>query len=882
MPKVKSMATPGGIKQTPMMRQYLEQKAQYPDCILFFRLGDFYEMFFEDAEMASKALDIVLTSRSKKGDDAYPMCGVPYFSANSYIAKLVGQGHKVAVCDQVEDARHAKGIVKRAVTRVVSPGMITDPEELDARESNYLAGVEVAQNGEIGFAFLDVSTADFRLTEVTDQSGLMDELATVRPRELLLPVTLENSDLHGFLSERFKDLFLKFTDLTGDKEKTGLTLFDEQFDSNDLEQAASQHAGLQAARRVFAYAAASLPGSLDHVRRVASYRVADHLVVDEYSRANLELTRTLMEGHRRGSLLGLIDRTRSPMGSRLLADWLLFPLVSVEGIQGRVDAVEQLVQDAVQGGDLRDCLAGIRDLERLLAKTTVGQATPRDLGALRDSLARLPEWAALVHPAGPDRPLARLLGELDPLEDLHTELDRSLVDEPPADLSGFAAIRPGIDKRLDELVRMATSGRDFIARLERQERESTGIGSLKIKFNKVFGYFIEVTKPNLHLVPDVYRRKQTTANAERFETDELKRTEDQILSAQEDRVALEHQLVAGLVERVRTAGDRILAAARRVATSDAIAALAELAAAQGYCRPVVDDGEVIDIEEGRHPVVEQLIKGEHFVPNDVRVDCSENQVLVITGPNMAGKSTTIRQVALIAILAQMGSFVPASSARIGLVDRIFTRIGAADNLARGQSTFMVEMIETAHILHHATRRSLLILDEIGRGTSTFDGLSIAWAVAEYIHDRIRARTLFATHYHQLSDLTLTKTRVANFTISVKEWNEQIIFLRRLVPGITNRSYGIQVGKLAGLPSAVTRRAREILANLEGQEFDEIGAPCLSRTTNDARTDAPAQLQLFGPAMRSAIEEEFRRLDLDTLTPLEALNLLQRWKKGESS
>jgi DNA mismatch repair protein MutS len=876
MPKVKQKNTAAGVKQTPMLRQYLEQKEQYPDCILFFRLGDFYEMFFEDAERAAEVLDIALTSRSK-GEEAYPMCGVPYFSANTYIAKLIERGHKVAVCDQVEDARQAKGIVKRAVTRVVSPGMITDPEDLDFREANYLAGLVDEGEDALGLAFLDVSTADFRLTQVADAQALIDELARIQPRELLLPTALADSALCSALAERFPDLFIKVTGLDSDKERAGLELFERQLPAADRERLADaqRRVGLEAARLVFAYAAASLPGSLGHVRRIADYQQAEHLVIDANSRSNLELTRNLMEGQRRGSLLGLIDRCRSPMGSRLMSNWLLFPLLSVERIRRRADAVEQLVDDAVLRGDLRDCLAGVRDIERLLAKTTVGRATPRDLGALRDSLRRLPDWAALIRARGGQTPLALLLGELDLLDDLLAELDASLVEEPPADTSAGGAIRQGRDARLDELVGLATSGRDYVARLEQRERERTTIASLKVKYNKVFGYFIEVTKPNLHLVPDDYRRKQTTANAERYETEELKRLEDQILTAQEDRVALELDLIAELVERVRAAGERLLTAARQLATSDVVAALADLAAEQGYCRPEVDDGEAIAIEEGRHPVVERLMKDEPFVPNDLQVDCEQQQVLIITGPNMAGKSTAIRQVALIAVLAQMGAFVPARRASIGLVDRIFTRIGAADNLARGQSTFMVEMVETAHILNHATRRSLLVLDEIGRGTSTFDGLSIAWAVAEFIHQRVGARCLFATHYHQLADLALTRPRVANYTISVKEWRDQIIFLRRLVPGITSRSYGIQVGKLAGLPQEVIERAEEVLANLEGQEFDEIGAPRLSRS--EGESGGAAQLQLFAAA-RSPLEDELRQLDLDGLTPMEALNTLHRWKE----
>jgi DNA mismatch repair protein MutS len=502
----------------------------------------------------------------------------------------------------------------------------------------------------------------------------------------------------------------------------------------------------------------------------------------------------------------------------------------------------------------------------------VDQATPRDLGVLRDSLQALPDWAALV--TG-DKPLGALIGAVDLLKDLSEALNAALVDEPPVDLSAGGAVRPGFEAELDHMVELATSGRKFIADLEQQEKEQTGIASLKIRFNKVFGYYIEVTKPNLHLVPEHYRRKQTTANAERYETDELKKQEEAILRAQEDRVALENKIVAGLMDRVRAGAQRILQVAAQIARSDVLASLAEVAGSFRYCRPKVDESEVIDIADGRHPVVEQVLKSERFVPNDVHLQCSQEQILIITGPNMAGKSTVIRQAALIAILAQMGSYVPAASARLGVVDRIFTRIGAADNLARGHSTFMVEMNETAHILKNATRRSLIVLDEVGRGTSTFDGLSIAWAVAEYLHDRVGARTLFATHYHQLTDLALTKERVANYTIQVREWKDNIVFLRRMVKGICNRSYGIQVGKLAGLPQEVIGRAREILTNLEGREYDEVGKPRLSRSPQSGQSTG--QLQLFSAPARSPVEEELEQLDLDSITPIEALQILSRLK-----
>jgi DNA mismatch repair protein MutS len=888
MPKAVAQAGQGPIKQTPMLRQYLEQKANYPDCILFFRLGDFYEMFFEDAELASRVLDIALTARANAAE-SFPMCGVPFFSASAYVARLVAAGHKVAICDQLEDAKLAKGLVKRAVTRVVSPGMITDPEELDAAESNFLAAVVApGPDGVEGFglACLDVSTADFRMAPLPDLGALLDELGRVRPRELVLARRHEGGELPRALGERCRGLFVRFSDLASDKERAGQARFSAEFDEASLlgPEPEALRPALEAARAVYAYAAASLPASLEHVRRLVPYEVGEHLVLDEFARTNLELVETLMEGKRRGSLLGLLDRSLTPMGARLMGRWMLYPLLDPEAIGRRLDAVEQLVEDGVQRHDLRAVLGGIRDLERLLAKASVGQASARDLGALRDSLAKLPAWAEAVLRPGGERPLARLLGPvqetLEALAGLHTELDRTLVDAPPVDLVEGGAIRPGCSARLDELVRLASSGRDFIAELEARERARTGIGSLKIRYNRVFGYFIEVTRPNLHLVPADYRRKQTTAHAERFETEELGRWERQVVTAHEDRVALERELVAGLVQTVRAAAAPVLQGASLVAGSDVLAALAELAAERGYCRPAVDRSELLEIRDGRHPMVEHALREGRFVPNDVRIECDAEQLLVITGPNMAGKSTAIRQVALIAILAQMGSFVPAGQARVGVVDRIFTRIGAADNLSRGQSTFMVEMVETAHILRHATRRSLIVLDEIGRGTSTFDGLSIAWAVAEYIHDRIGARSLFATHYHQLADLALTKARVANHTVSVKEWKDQIIFLRRLVKGVSNRSYGIQVGKLAGLPAEVIQRAREVLANLEGQELDELGRPRLSRTSqaSEPAGRAPAQLQLFGGGNRSALEEELRRLDLDGLTPLEALALLHRWKE----
>jgi DNA mismatch repair protein MutS len=865
----------GPLKQTPMMKQYLEQKAAYPDCILFFRLGDFYEMFFEDAEVASRALDLTLTSRSK-GADAVPMCGVPYFSARNYIAKLVDQGFKVAICDQMEDPSQAKGLVKRQVTRVISPGMITDPESLDEHESNFLGGV-FWDGGKFGLAILDISTADFRMTELDSLPACLAEVERLRVRELLLPRIPQCDELEGLLSAGVNKLFIKRVEPPDIQKEYP---WGENIDSESLRRSGclDQPVALGAARLVYRYAAESLPGRIEHVRRLLPYRAGDRMWLDESARVHLELCQSAMGGGRRGSLLGVIDVCRTPMGSRLLRDWMLGPLIRPDEIRCRADAVECLFDQPVLRADLSDLLSSVRDLERLLSRVVVRQGTPRDLGVLRDSMAVLPGIGRLLN-ARELAALQHLCGPLDDLADIHAALAQALVDEPPLDLADGGAIRPGYRPELDRLVDLSRRGREIMGELEERERARTKISSLKVRYNRVFGYYIEVTRPNLHLVPPDYRRKQTTANAERFETEELKSIESDILTAQEQRAELERRLVEELTDRLRKEAVRIQATARALAACDAVAALAEVAVRYNYRRPVVDESERLEISAGRHPVVERLMTGERFVPNDLVMDTEKEQLLIITGPNMAGKSTAIRQVALCVILAQMGAFVPAESARIGIVDRLFTRIGASDNLARGQSTFMVEMVETSGILHHATRRSLLVLDEIGRGTSTFDGLSIAWAVAEYIHERIGARTLFATHYHELADLPRSFPRVVNYTVSVKEWKDQIIFLRRLIRGTSNRSYGIQVAKLAGLPAEVIDRAKEILANLEGEEFDDLGAPRLSRSgRKGAPPPASGQRELFAAPSRDALDDELSNLDPDTLSPLEALSTLYRLKK----
>ncbi len=860
---------------TPMMRQYLETKAQHPDAILFFRLGDFYEMFFEDAVKASAILQITLTARSK-GDDRVPMCGVPFHAAKGYVAKLVEAGLKVAICDQVEEPGKT-GIVRREVMRVVTPGMVLDEDLLDARSNNFLCALSLSGSGG-GISLLDASTGEFYAGELSDDAALFDEVARSGAREVLV----SQSDS---LSERLSTLTRALPQLAVNPFN------DEAFESGRAEAFLRTHFGtrtlegfgLGALPRAVSAAGAALRylketqrSTAAHVDRIALHSASSCLALDESTRTNLELLRTSRDGKRRGSLLGLLDKSATAMGGRRLARWLSYPLLDLGEINRRLDAVGELAESAVAREELAAHLKEIADLERLTARLTLGQGNGRDLRALASSLLKLPQLARRL--AGCQSALLKSLqGPLESLQDLAALLDRAVALEPPLSLKEGGILREGYDAELDRLVAIATKGKDFLLELEAKERERTGIGSLKVRYNRVFGYYLEVTKANLHLVPKDYVRKQTTAGGERFVTEALKQFEEQVLTAEERRYALEQSLFEGLRQKVVEKANPLRSAADAVAAADALLALARSAADYGYVRPVVDDSEVLEIVDGRHPVVERLLTGgEAFVPNDVRLDRAEQQVLVITGPNMAGKSTVMRQVALIALMAQAGSFVPARRAHIGRVDRIFTRVGAADNLSRGQSTFMVEMTETANILHNATARSLVVLDEIGRGTSTFDGLSIAWAVAEHLHDQVGARTLFATHYHELVDLSREKARVKNATIAVKELQGRVVFLRKLVSGGASRSYGIEVARLAGLPAEVLGRARQILANLEKAELDEAGRPSLSRSKR--REPPAAQLGLFAakeppPPPYSPALESLRACDLDQLTPLAALNFL---------
>ncbi len=864
---------------TPMMRQYLEIKARHPDAILFFRLGDFYEMFLDDAVTASKVLDITLTSRNKGASEEVPLCGIPYHSCQPYIARLVENGFKVAICEQVEDPKAAKGIVKREVVRIVTPGLVTDTDTLQPKENNYLMAIAGGQGDCWGVAVLDITTGEFRVTETADLEGVRSEVASVNPREVLL-CEEDSKVLQQRLSYQLAGRMVNPLPEWIFAPDRAESLICDFFACGTLDPfgCSGLPGAIGAAGAVLHYLQETQKGALCHIRALTTYHSRDYMVLDDATRRNLELTATLHDGGRRGSLLGVLDRTVTAMGGRKLRHWINHPLVDVERIRARHRAVAELVEKSLVREDLRGALAPVNDLERLNAKISMASANARDLSALKGSLEGMPGlrnfFSSLESPL-----LEEVEAGIDSLEDVGELIGRAIVDDPPFVLREGGLIRDGFHGPLDELRHISREGKGWIARLEREEKERTGISSLKIRFNKVFGYYIEVPKSQVARIPEDYLRKQTLANAERYITPVLKDYEEKVLGAEEKVVEIEYELFQQLRQQVSQQGGRIQATADALATLDTLLALADLAHDRGYVCPEMDDSGDLVIVEGRHPVIEGMNLSERFVPNDVVLDTRENQILIITGPNMAGKSTFMRQVALIVLMAQMGSLVPARSARIGLVDRIFTRVGASDNLARGQSTFMVEMTEAAHILNHATARSLVVLDEIGRGTSTFDGISIAWAVAEYLHDNpgTAAKTLFATHYHELTDLALTRERVKNFNIAVKEWNDQVIFLRRIVKGGASHSYGIQVARLAGLPQEVIERAREVLKNLESGEFEKEGQPRLARSRRGGEPRHSPQFSLFegGP---DPLREKLEGVDISVLTPLEALNLLDELKK----
>jgi len=873
---------------TPLMRQYAAIKKEHPSALLFFRLGDFYELFLDDAILASRELQITLTSRNKEKGVAIPMCGVPYHAAEGYIAKLIRKGFKVAICEQMEDPRLAKKLVRREVTRVVTPGTAAD-SSLSSEDNNFLAAL--AQSGDrVGFAALDLSTGEFRATEFQGEDAarrIQEELQQLRPKEVLYGSSAPLFEASGQpnsarvsgppnrfrAGESWAETPLDDWIFAPDH---AIPLLENHFGVLSLEGfgLAGKPAAASAAGAILYYVRSTQRGTLDHVDRIGFYERQNCLVLDAVTVRNLEMIEPLFTGADAGvTLIRSIDATVTPMGKRLLRAWMLRPSIDVAEINARLDAVEAEVKQTIAREELRRALDGIMDLERLLSRVTLETANPRDVLALGASLGKIPAVRTALGRFTTHRLIA-LHGSVDELRDLRERIEKTIVPAPPISLSDGGAIEAGVDRELDELRDLSRNSKQFLAQIEQRERQRTGIGSLKVKFNSIFGYYLEVSNPNLHLVPADYERKQTLVNAERFTTPELKEYEAKILDAQEKIVDIEQRLFAELRSAIAGEARRIRQTALSLAEVDVLAALAQIAALRNYCRPKFDESPDIEVIEGRHPVIEQqeLAGGaERFVPNDLYLNSATHSVLVLTGPNMGGKSTYLRQAALLVIMAQMGSFVPARSARLGVVDRVFTRIGASDNLARGRSTFMVEMTETAAILHTATRRSLILLDEVGRGTSTYDGLAIAWAAVEYIHGHVRAKTLFATHYFELTELAERLSGVKNYHVSVKETGGGIAFLRKVEPGAADRSYGIEVAKLAGLPAEVIERARAVLAEHESAEQQVTGH------LSPGAEPPPAQLTIFTPLSQPVVEK-LREVDLNRLTPLEALNLLAELKK----
>jgi len=861
-------------KLTPMMKQYFEIKSRYsdPDTILFFRLGDFYEMFFEDAEVASKILDIALTSRNKNNENPVPLCGIPFHSADNYISKLLNSGKKIAICEQVENPAEAKGIVKRDVIRVITPGTVTEPDNLEAHKNNFLAAINL-QNNKWGFAIVDVSTGLFRATEFSDIRELNDEISRIEPSEVIVSRTIENT---GF-----------FAYAQNDKGNSGLTILDDpKFDPLKLQKIVTEaefskvpDSAKGAAGAILDYVEYASKEVLNHIRGIEIYETSKFMIIDESTKRNLELTKTMIDGSRYGSLLWLIDQTRTPMGARLIREWLLHPLTDNIQISERLEAVEELFKDSIASSDIEEILKKISDLERLSGRIAMESASARDLISLKNSLNELPKLTEIK------KEVKGLLHEIfdglneKSLSQVSEKIEKVVHNEPPISLRDGGIIKTGFSNELDELREISTKGKGYIASLEAEEKKKTGISSLKIRYNRVFGYYIDVTNLHKDKVPENYIRKQTLANSERYITAELKEFEDKVLGAEEKIKSLEYEIFSNLRFELKNYVNDIKTVALNIAKLDAILSFANIARKNRYVRPEIVDGTEILIKDGRHPIIEKLNTTDRFVPNDLNLDNESNRLLIITGPNMAGKSTVMRQAAIIVLMAQIGSFVPAKNAIIGITDRIFTRVGASDNIMRGQSTFMVEMQEASNILKEATDKSLIIIDEIGRGTSTFDGLAIAWAVAEYIHDKIKAKTLFATHYHELTDLELTKKSVKNFNIAVKEWNDKIIFLHKIVPGGVSHSYGIGVAKLAGLPEPVVERAKEVLANLETGELDEVGMPKFAYSKGERKKAKPDknQLQLFHSSEESKLIQEIKNLNTDVLTPIEALNILYKLK-----
>lgn len=859
---------------TPMLRQYMEWKSRYPDAILFFRLGDFYEMFFDDAKAASSILGITLTSRGTLDGEKVPMCGVPYHASRSYIARLIGSGRKVAICEQVEEPGASRGIVKREVVRIVTPGSAVEEADLDEGKSLFIASL-CSRDEAVGLAYADVSTGDLRITQLSSWKDAEEELARITPAELLIPqdedflfqgnghsYRTEKSDREWFVLERAEELL---------KAHFGVASL-AGFGCDEMPE------GVRAAGALMAYIKETQRCLPNHIKELIAYRLGDYLFMDGSTVQNLELISPLRGQSPKGTLYHVLDHTLTPMGARLLRTWILYPLVRPHPIRERLEAVSYLMNSPLVLEELRSTLSGIGDMERLNGKVALGRATPRDLTALKVAL----EKAHLLKEKlkGAQAALLSNLSEtVADFRDLVKHIDQAIKDDPPVTLREGGIIREGYDPELDRLIRLSRDGKSWIADFEASEQARTGIPRLKVGYNKIYGYYIEVSKANAHLVPADYIRKQTLVNGERYINESLKAMEEQVLEAEERRLELEREIFGRILALAARESGRIRDTACAVAAIDVLGALAKAAQKHNYSCPEIHEDDSITISDGRHPVVELTVKGEDFVPNDIELDSTSLQVLIITGPNMAGKSTILRQTALAVIMAQMGSFVPAGRAAIGIIDRIFTRVGASDDLARGRSTFMVEMSETANILRNATNRSLVILDEIGRGTSTYDGLSIAWAVAEALHDLNGkgVKTLFATHYHELTELASSKPRVKNFHVVVREWNDRIVFLRKMMPGATSRSYGIQCARIAGIPEAVIGRAKEVLESLEGPSFKGRVAGGGAGRGQRAKRALSDQLSLFrdrGEELKGLLLS----IDVDKMTPLDALLELNKLRE----
>ncbi len=871
-------------EKTPMMKQYLDVKSKHPDSILFFRMGDFYEMFYEDAKKASRILDIALTSRNKNAADPVPMCGIPYHAADNYIARIIKEGLKVAICEQVEDPKLASGVVRREVIRIVTPGTVIDSSLLDSKRNNYLGAVYPFKNA-YGLAVLDISTGEFKITEFAGTNAfeaLSNEIDTLDLEEILFPGNTAEKDsglnsikaLNNKIYNSYEEWVFEYDIAYSALKNQFHTISLDGFGCEGLKLA------IPAAGAIIHYINETQKSVLEHINRLSYYDKKNYLGLDSSTIQSLDLTHE--KGNiKKDSLLSLLDKTITSMGARKLKGWILKPLIDLEQITLRQKVVEEFVKNIFLRSDIRDLLKEIHDMERIIGRISFSLFGARDMIALKKSALILPKlWRKLEETSS--HLIQKILMDWDNLLDVIDLIDKAVVENPPAVMKDGGVIKDGFNKELDELRSILRDGKSWITRLEEQEKKKTGITTLKVRYNKIYGYYIEVTKKNLDAVPENYIRKQSLVNCERFVSQELKKYEEKIMGAEEKIIALENKILQILREKVAKEGKRVQKMAAKIAEIDVLLTFSEVSSKYNYSKPEMNNGFELVITDGRHPIMERMDLETRFIPNDTNMDCDQNRIMIITGPNMAGKSTYLRQVALIVLMAQMGCFVPVKEAKIGIVDKIFSRVGAQDNILKGQSTFMVEMNETANILNNATNRSLIILDEIGRGTSTFDGISIAWSVVEYLHDKSKAgaKTLFATHYHELTELSMILDGVKNYNVLVREWNDKIIFLRKITEGGSDKSYGIQVARLAGLPDEVLSRAKEVLSNLEKKEFNEVGIPTLGQKQEspDNEEKKPDQLQLFREKQNDLLLQELEKIDINSTSPIKALNILNELKK----